>query len=72
VYVVGLPEWRLEDPLLGLVLFFHDVGLRDRTHSVRLGDGHLYPQSHLAAPFPLASSDIFECVAVSVKNWSWH
>lgn len=31
-----------------------------------LGDGHLYPPSHLAAQFPLVSSDIFDwCVVVS-------
>lgn len=52
-----------------LLLSFHHVGLRDRSHAVRLGDGHLYPPSHLAAPSPLASSDIFACVVVSSKCW---
>lgn len=68
---MGLHVWMSEDSLQELLLSFHHVGRRDRSHAVRLGDGHLYPPSHLAAPFQLVSSDIFACVVVSSKHWLW-
>lgn len=39
--------WMSEGGLLELALFFRHVSPGDQTQVIKLGSGHIYPQSHL-------------------------